>query len=331
MDIDHSEISVRGKTIKVPSTRINGRTVIVTGKWIKLAAVKDEELVEGETVEDTESLISKLKEGKLKADIFTFAQKLPCTTPKHKYHLEWDNAAVVPITKFKDWWEKRAEYDVRKAVKKAAKLGVIVNAVEFNDALVHGIQDVYNESPIRQGKAFWHYRKDFDTVKRENSTYLERSEFIGAYYHGELIGFIRMVYVGKIARTLQVISKKKHYDKKSTNALLAKAIEICEQKGVSQLVYGNYIYNDQHNPLTEFKRRNGFEQVLLPRYYVPLTSKGKVVLKLRLHHGIKRLLPESVLSLLLNVRSRIYKSTVIPLKPEEKSESPKGAGQNSSH
>jgi len=44
-------------------------------------------------------------------------------------------------------------------------------------------------------------------------------------------------------------------------------------------MYCNYIYNDPKSSLTEFKRRNGFEQVLLPRYYIPLTLKGKIALR----------------------------------------------------
>jgi len=305
MESNMVEIRVKGETFKVQSACIDGRTVVITGKWIKMAAVMDEELVEGDTIRDPESFIPALKQTGLKADIFTFAQKLPDIKPHYDYRLEWDNAAVVPITNFKEWWEKRAEYDVRKAEKKAAKVCVTVKTAEFNDAFVRGIVDIYKESPTRQGKPFWHYRKDFDTIKDESGTYLERSEFIGAYYQGELIGFIKMVYVGKIAATLHVISKKKHFDKKTTNALLAKAIEICEQKGASHLVYGNYDYDEASSFLTEFKRRNGFGKVLLPRYYVPLTAKGRLVLRLGLHHGAKALLPAKARRFLSGMRSAI--------------------------
>ena len=43
--------------------------------------------------------------------------------------------------------------------------------------------------------------------------------------------------------------------------------------------------------LTEFKRRNGFEQILLPRTYIPLTAKGRVALRLKLHRGTWAMLP----------------------------------------
>lgn len=299
------EVRVKGKTLYVPSVQVQGRTVITTGKWVHIAAIHDEELVEGEPVADPETFICELRRTKLKSDIFTFAQRLPHTVPAFKYQMEWDNFAVIPITTFSDW-EKRVAPDVRKAVRRAKRLGVAVKLVKLDDAFVAGICDIYNESPVRQGKPFWHYHKDFEAVKRENSTYPDRSAVLGAFYNNELIGFIKMVFVGSEARTFQVIGKKKHFDKKPVNALIAKAVEICELTGMSYLVYGNFIHNQTENSLTQFKRRNGFEQVLLPRYYLPLTLKGKIALKLGLHHGMTALIPKPALRLLLQLRSAWY-------------------------
>ena len=33
---------------------------------------------------------------------------------------------------------------------------------------------IFNEAAIRQGRPFWHYGKDFETVKRQFSRYLAR-------------------------------------------------------------------------------------------------------------------------------------------------------------
>src|SRR5207249_9324012 len=128
----------------------------------------------------------------------------------------------------------------------------------------------------------WHYQKDFQTVKAENSTYADRNIFIGAYYENELIGYVRMTSAGSIAHIVNILSKQRHYDKRPANALLAKAVEICEQRGFRCLVYCNYVYTDPNSSLTEFKRRNRFEPLLLPRYYIPLTIKGRIALKLQL-------------------------------------------------
>jgi hypothetical protein len=322
MTVTHTEIRVQGKPVLIPSTPIAGRTTGVTGKLLKKAAVLDEEFLDCEPVVDPEAFVAALKKSDLKADVITFAQHLPGTQPRYKqYRLEWDSAAAVAITSYQEWLEKQVEYDVRKAIKKAAKLGVVVKAVPFDDALIRGITGIYNECPVRQGKAFWHYQKDFDTVKKEKSTFLDRSEFIGAFYQDELIGFIKMVYIGKIASTLHVLSQKCHADKKPTNALLAKAVEICEQKGLTHLVYGNYRYDQINSSLTEFKRRNGFHEILVPRYYIPLTLTGWLALKLGLHHGIKAALPTPLLKAARSVRSTFYRL----LRPA--AESGKGAGK----
>jgi hypothetical protein len=284
------------------AVEINGRSVVVSGGWLRIASVHDEDLVEGDPVPEPQAFVSRLKAARVKADVFTFAQKLPDTEPKYPYRLEWDNAAVIPITTYADWWEKRVESSVRRAVRKGAKMGVVARVVEFDDAFVRGIAEIYNETPVRQGRAFWHYQKDLDTVRRENSTYLERSVFIGVYLGEELIGFMRMILVDKIASIIQILSKMKHFDKRPTNVMLAKAVELCEQRGLSHLVYCSYVYNDAKNSLTEFKKRNAFEQVMLPRYYVPLTLKGSLALRWNLHRGLVRLIPTPVFVRLRKLR-----------------------------
>jgi hypothetical protein len=305
MTLTYTETRVKGRNIKVPSTQINNRTVMVTNTWLKMAAVQDEELVEGEVVDNPEVFIGALKKGILKADIFTFAQHLPDITPKHRYYFEWDNVAVIPITTFKDWWMKQS-HSLRRDVKRAEKRGVVVRVVEFNDEFVRGIMEIYNETPLRQGRPFWHYRKDFDSVRMETSTYLERSEFLGAYCGDELIGFLKFVRVGRLARLMFIISKMVHYDKRPSNALIAKAVELCVQRECSHLTYGNFAYdNDASTSLVAFKRRNGFEQLDFPRYFVPLTMKGKLCLKLKCHHGIKGLIPIKLLNLARGARKEV--------------------------
>src|SRR5438067_265430 len=301
------EVRFAGKTFYVPSVEICGRTVVVTGKWIRTAQVKDEEVVEGVIVVDPESFITKLKESELKADVFTFAQRPPETTPKYDYHLEWDNWAAVRTTCFKDWWENLPQ-ESRKNVRRAAKRGVVVRMVPFDDNLANGVHRIYNETPIRGGRLFWHFGKDFETVRQELATYLDRSEFIGAYWNEELIGFIKMVYVDHVATVMHIISMNGHYDKRPMNALIAKAVKFCEQKGVSHLIYGQFIYgNKRRSSLVEFKRRNGFQQVRFPRYYIPLTLVGDMFVRLRLYRGFTGLIPEPILQVLLRCRVWFYR------------------------
>jgi len=301
--IGHAEIRIKGKNVHVPAAQIQGRTIITNGRLLKMATVQDEDLAEGAIVADPESFVRQLQELGLGADIFSFAEKLPNTTPRYGFHFEWDNLAVIPITTFSEWFKNRAESSVQRAVRKAAKLGVVVKVAELDDTFVNGIMNINNETPIRQGRAFWHFQKSFEDVKRENSTYAARNTFLGAYYESELIGFMRITSVDKVGSVIQLLNMMKHFDKRPANALIAKAVEVCEQKGMSHFMYCNYVYNDPKSSLTEFKRRNGFEQVLVPRYYVPLTLKGKIALKLGLHREFAKQLPKPLVEQLLKARS----------------------------
>jgi len=309
MSAKTSEIRIAGKTLRVPAAEICGRTVVVTGSWLHRAAVKDEDLVEGnEIVEDPNLFIRQMRQSPLRADILTFPQKIPNTSPKHAYHFQWDNWAVVPITSYEEWWEKRLPQETRKNVRRATKRGVAVGEAVFDDDFVRGVQGIYNETPIRQGRPFWHFGKDFDTIKRESSTYLDRSQFVGAYFKNEMIGFIKIVYVDRIATLIHILSRNDHQDKRPINAMLAKAVEVCVKKGVSFLVYGKYVYDGNENsPLTEFKRRNGFEEIKYPRYFLPLTAKGVVAVHFGLHSGVKSLIPRPAADLLRSVRAQFYR------------------------
>jgi hypothetical protein len=122
-----------------------------------------------------------------------------------------------------------------------------------------------------------------------------------------LIGFIKLVHMGKIASILHIVSKGHHQDRRPTNALLAKAVEVCSERKQSHLLYGKYTYGKKtDSSLTEFKRRNGFEKIPIPRYYIPLTNKGRLIIKLKLHLGLLGILPPRLISFLLKLRSEAY-------------------------
>jgi hypothetical protein len=301
--IGGSELEIKGRRVVVPSTEIDERNVVTTGKWLKVAAVRHEELVEGPVLANPESFILKLKRSGLKADILTFAQKLPETTPMYTYFKEWENVAAIPVTTYDRWLKESAEYSIRKAINKAKKLGVVAKVVEFSDEFVKATCPIYNETSVRQGKTFWHYGKAFETIKSSLETYVDRSTFIGAYLQDELIGFMKITWVETTGTITQILSMKQHFDKRPNNALLAKAVEICAAEGKSHFIYGSYVYYDPNSSLTEFKRRNGFEPVALPRYFIPLTPKGKLSLALGLHRGIAANTPKPVMRQFLKIRS----------------------------
>lgn len=292
---------------RLQSYDVEGRIVEVSGKWLRVASIQDEDWHDGDVAPVPEQFIDSVKHAQaLNADVFTFCQKPDDPTPRFRFPFELESIAAISTLSFSDWWNNRVSTDLRHDVRRAAKRGVVVRTVEFTDEFVRGIMTIYDETPIRQGRPFWHYREDFDSVKAGNSTYLQRSEFLGAYCGDELIGFLKIVYVDRMGRLMQIIAKDMHRDKRPMNALIAKAVEVCEAKGCSLLTYGKYRYSQGEDSVTAFKRRNGFEEILVPRYYVPLTAKGKLAMFLQLHRGAKAMLPRPMLRSLRKIRSSVY-------------------------
>jgi len=255
MAITNLEISMRGRWVRVPALDIGGKSIVVTGSLMKLAVIHDEEWLESE-LDDPEWCVRELKTCQangLKADIFTFAQKLPATRPKYPYAMEWDSVAAIRLTSFTDWWEKRLPQETRKNARRAAKRGVVVRIQILDDAMIKGIVALNNDSPIRQGVAFSHYGKTPDEVRKDYSSFSDRSDLICAYLGDELIGLMKVVYSGETAAILYLLTKSSHYDKRPANALIARAVERCDQRGISYVTYGKYRYgNKGQSSLLEF-------------------------------------------------------------------------------
>jgi hypothetical protein len=289
---------------------IFGKEIRIDGKLIRIAYIDGEGY---QFVENPEATLSSLRGSKARIDIFTFIQRLSDTTPKYDYRLELDNMAALPITTFDNWMTTQIDFKVRNKVRKAGKNGVTVKEVPYDDAYVQGIQNIYNESPVRQGKPFWHYGKDLETVRKMNGTFFDRSIFIGASFEGNLIGFVKLVFdeEKKQAGLMQIVSMISHQDKAPTNALIAQAVRSCADRGISHLWYANMSYGKkQADGLADFKRHNGFQKIEVPRYFVPLTLAGKLALRLSLHHGLSEWVPEPVAVSYRKIRKQWYEKKV---------------------
>ena len=233
------------------------------------------------------------------ADLFTFCQRIPDIDPRYPFHLEWEDVAVLPIMSYGDWWTG-IKAKVRSDIRRSEKRGLVVRRAAFDDAFVQGMTRIFNESPVRQGRRFWHYGKDFETVKRQFSRFVSREQMIGAYYEDEMIGFIMLGNAGRYGVIEQIISSLRHRDKAPNCAMMAKAVEVCDQEGLAHLAYGFW----KDDTLTQFKHRCGFERVRVPRYFVPLTWKGRLALRCGLHRGLKARLPASIKQPLKRARTR---------------------------
>jgi hypothetical protein len=86
--------------------------------------------------------------------------------------------------------------------------------------------------------------------------------------------------------------------------MIAKAVEVCAQRKIPYIAYTLW-RRGEHG---QFQESNGFEKIPVPEYFVPLTLKGELALRLGLHKGIRGLIPEKVMIWLLALRGNWYSS-----------------------
>lgn len=279
----------------------------IRGKLVRIGQIDGDKF---KFLDDPEPTLLHLRQQKARPDIFTFMERMPHTSPRFRYPMEWDNLAVLTIPSFEHWWNQTLGFKARNKAKQAAKKGVTVREVPFDDDLVRGIWEIYNESPVRQGRRFPHYGRSIDSVRHISRTFPESSVFIGAFLDEKLIGFIKLLWDDSRtqAGVLHVISMIRHRDKAPTNALVAQAVRSCAERNIPYLVYSNFAYGKkERSGLSDFKERNGFERIQLPRYYVPLTPLGRTALRFGLHHRVSHYVPESIAAKLRDARYEWYK------------------------
>ena len=272
--------------------------------FFKFLRLRDELLYD---INDPESISKLVKEKGINADILTFIQNIPDLEPKYKYKMEWDNLAAVPVTTYNEWLKNQIHRNARKRIKHVDKHAVEVKVQKLDENLAKGMLEIFNETPFRQGRRYPYYGISLEEVIKGWSTDLDRCDFLVAYHNDEVIGFIKLLYTKHFARASGTVTKLSHRDRAPMTFLLAKAVEVCAEKQIPNLIYGKFIYDKKgEGSLTEFKINTGFKRVDLPRYYIPLSFRGKIALALNLHKGIKGLLPVFVLKLLAKIRSIIY-------------------------
>ncbi len=283
-----------------------GKEIRFRGRLVRIAHLDGEGY---QFLTDPEAGLAALRKAGTGADLFTFIQRLTATTPMFSYPMEWDNMATLPISTFDHWWKEQIRFKARNKAKQAEKKGVVIRETPFDEALVQGIWEMYNECPVRQGRKFRHFGKDLESVRKMTATFPDRSIFIGAYFEGQLIGFVKLVADEdwKQAGLMHILSMISHRDKAPTNALIAHAVRSCADRKIPYLWYANFSYGKrQRDSLADFKERNGFQKVDVPRYYVPLTVTGRIALCLGLHRSLLDWVPASVAVEYRRIRTHWY-------------------------
>jgi hypothetical protein len=296
--------------------KICGWDIKIQGQVVRVASLDADKY---HYLEDPEPILDGLRKCGTRIDLFTFMQRITEPEPKFPYPMELDNLAVLPVSTFDHWWNDQIRSYPRNRARQAEKKGVTLREVQFGAELVKGIWEIYNETPVRQGKKFPHYGKSVDAVYRETSTYLDCSFFIGAFFEGRLIGFAKLTTDEQCtqANLMHLLSIVEHKEKAPTNAIIAHSVRACADRHIPYLVYQNFVYGKKGvDSLSHFKEVNGFMRVDLPRYYVPLTPVGSLALRLGLHHKLLDRLPAPMLAKARDIRDSLYRRR-IPVRTQD--------------
>jgi hypothetical protein len=192
---------IKGQPAKINCVEIEGQVYNISSGPLRILSLEDEWY---EDVQNPKQVLSLLKKSSLKIDLFTFWQRFPDVEPRYDYYRESESLAVLPVNSYDHWWNKQINSKTRNMVNKATKQGVNVRETIFDDDFIRGMAEIFNESPLRQGRKFWHYGKDFETIKTQFSRYLFREIMIGAYYDNQLIGFMMLANTGTFLLTGQI-------------------------------------------------------------------------------------------------------------------------------
>jgi len=241
-------------------------------------------------------------------DIYTFLDRqwcCPIQNPPTEWVQEDDNVGLLEISTYNNWWQAIGK-KTRNMVRKAEKAGVKIEVVEPSDKLAEGIWKIYNETPIRQDRAFSHYGAPLSSIIRDMHA-AKNNIYIGAYLGDELVGFIQILFGDNIAIISNILSLQQHWDKALNNALLAKAVEVCSAKNQRWLMYGRI---GNHPSLDRFKDNNGFVKVPIKRIYIALSGKGRLAIKMGIHRDLKDAVPEKIKNLLIPVTNWISRTKI---------------------
>lgn len=269
----------------------------VTGRLVRTVRLADEFYVPSP---DPLEFVLQMKAAGIRADLYSFVQDLHEPEPKFHYCRETERMAVLPLTTFDNWINRQIRAKSRNMLHKAAKCGVQTRVVEFSDDLLQGMKVIYDETPVRQGKRNRHFGKNIETLRREHATFLDRSEFVGAYHGDELIGFAKVAHSPHCSIIMNLVTKLAHRDKATSNALVAKVIERVTDRQIGLLNYAVW----GRRGMNAFKVASAFERHDVPRYYVPLNLRGRLFIKAGLHRAFKDRLPEEWLIKAAELRDR---------------------------
>jgi hypothetical protein len=244
-----------------------------------------------------------------KVDLFTFVHRN--FLHKSSYNAmspfpnDVENLAILKITSYDNWWKNTLKKKERQSVNKAEKSGIRVEKVEINDGFLKDLQKIHNETQLREGRRYRYYGKSLQSLR---AGFHDTNDVFGAYLDGKLVAVLGIAYGDRAAMFRQFTSSLVYRDKCPNNLLIAEAVRKCNERNIPFLVYGNhYGYIPS---LDRFREHQGFRKFSIRRYYVPLTTRGKLAVELGIHRNVYYSLPPALERALLPIYN--YASRIVP-------------------
>src|SRR5256885_16435580 len=97
---------------------VGERAIRLDGRWLRIGRLDGDKY---HFPDEPEILLNDLRNTRSRIDLFTFLQKLPETTPRYSYPMEWDNLAVLPVSTFDHWWTQQLRSYPRNRARQAEK------------------------------------------------------------------------------------------------------------------------------------------------------------------------------------------------------------------
>jgi len=180
--------------------------------------------------------------------------------------------AVLRLPDSYDCWYGSLDKRVRHAIRTSRTSLEQCTVDDGTDA----IASIYAEIEERQGRPFPFHSIDAAELER---IMVRRNEsvFFRGLVGDRIVGAARVIpsMSEGFAIVASFISRSSDFDKKPNDRLLAGLVEWAIQNQIRLLMY-DYLGDDS---LGFFKRRHGFCPLPIPRYAVPLTIRGSLVLR----------------------------------------------------
>lgn len=219
-------------------------------------------------------------------DLFSFIERTflkQATLQKYGFYSCPETIGLLHFEDF-DVWCKTLPSRERNLIKKAERIGLKTVVADIDEEFILSAQKIYNETPMRQGRRYSGFGITTEDIRKKFEN-LQSSKVIGAYYDNQLIGLTWVEFGDQVAAMMSFLSLISYRNKNPNNAMIAYAVKLCTEKGYKYLTYGNMGYNPG---LDFFKKNNGFRRVAVPRYFMPLTFKGQMAVKLNLCRSMER-------------------------------------------